>query len=363
MNASDIARYRLLHQQIALTQRQSAVEVVAGLGAMQAQDYRGALWSIGLRLPDATESGIELAIVERAIVRTWPLRGTLHFVAAADVHWLLALLTPRIIANSAHRFRRLELDDKILARGRKLFIRALQGNRQLTREAMLDLLERDGISTANLRGNHILWRLSQEAVICFAARSGKQHAFALLDEWTTRAKHLERDAALAELARRYFTSHGPATLQDFVWWTGLKVSDAKAGLDSVSSELARFSVDGRIYWMPRDLPDRTPSSLTVHLLPGFDEYLLGYKDRSAALDARHAQKIVPGGNGMFLSTLVINGRVAGVWKRVWKKKSIVITALPFARLKRTEKEAFATAAERYGQFVGASISNVGVESP
>ena len=325
---------------------------------MQAQDYPGALWAIGLRLPHATEPAIEQAIAERTIVRTWPMRGTLHFVAATDVRWMLNLMTPRIVANSTPRLRRLGLNEKIFARCRKLFGRALKGDRQLTREAMMDMLERDGISTASQRGLHIIWRLAQEGVLCFAARSGKQHSFALLDEWVTPAKHFERDAALAELARRYFTSHGPATLRDFVWWTGLKVADAKAGLDSISSELSRHSVEGAIYWMPLDLPDRVVASATVHLLPGFDEYLLGYKDRSAVLDPRHASKIVPGGNGMFLPTLVINGRVAGIWKRALKKKSVVITACPFAPMKKVEKDAFAIAAERYGRFVGLAVEIV-----
>jgi len=144
-------------------------------------------------------------------------------------------------------------------------------------------------------------------------------------------------------------------LQDFVWWTGLKVADAKAGLEGVSAELSQRSLDGADYWMPGDLPDRIASSPTMHLLPGFDEYLLGYKDRSAVLGRRHAQKIVPGGNGIFLPTLVSNGRVIGTWKRVLKKKTFVITTCPFTPLKKAEKDAFADAAGHYGRFVGLAV--------
>jgi hypothetical protein len=355
MNPSDIARYRLINQQIALAQCRNAAELLAEFGAMQGQDYPGALWSIGLRLPEATETTVEQAVAGRTIVRTWMMRGTLHFIAARDVHWMLSLLAPRTIASVAHWRRRLELDDRLLGRCRKLFTTALEGGRQLAREHVLDLLEQNKISTASQRGYVILWHLAQEGLICFAARSGKQHGFALLDEWVARPRRLEREAALAELARRYFTSHGPATLADFVWWSGLKVSDARTGLDAISSKLSRHSVDGAIYWMPRDLPDRAGSSAAVYLLPGFDEYLLGYKDRSAVLDARHARKIVPGGNGVFLPTVVINGRVAGIWKRTSRKKSGAVTVTLFKPLKKVEKNALAVAAERFGRFAGMAM--------
>jgi len=355
MDARAIAQWRLVNQQIALARYRKPVEVVAALGAMQAQDYLGTLWAIGLRLPEATEREVAQAIAERKIVRTWPMRGTLHFVAAADVRWMLELLTPRIIAGSASRSQRLELDVTVYARCRKIFIRALEGDRQHTREAMMELLEREGISTTAQRGYHILWRLAQEGLLCFAARSGKQATFALLEEWAPKARSLDRDAALAELARRYFTSHGPATLRDFVWWSGLKMSDAKIAVEYAGSRLARETIDGAVYWMPDDLPEMSKLPRTAYLLPGFDEYLLGYRDRSAVLEPRHAPKILPGSNGMFLPTIVIDGRVVGTWKRVLKKKTVVIAASPFASLKKAEKILLAEAAERYGRFLGMPV--------
>lgn len=320
---------------------------------MQAQDYPGALWSIGLRLPDATADGIELALAERKIVRTWPMRGTLHFVAATDVRWMLELLTPRIIAGSASRARRLELNAAVFARCEKLFVRALEGGGQLSREAMLNLLEAGKISTASQRGYHILWRLAQEGVIVFAARADKSQTFALLEEWVAPAKKMDRDAALAELARRYFTSHGPAMLSDFAGWSGLKVGDARAGI--AAAQLRHEKIGGMDYWMSADgaIPNGNLSG--VHLLPGFDEYLLGYKDRSAVLEAGHARKIVPGGNGMFLPTIVLNGRVIGTWKRAFRKKRVVITSSYFKPVNKTGKQAVAAAAERYGRFLGMPV--------
>jgi hypothetical protein len=341
----------LSNQQIASPGGKTPGDVVAAMGAVQAQDFLGALWAIGLRLPAAMEADIERAIAERTIVRTWPMRGTLHFVAAADVRWMLELLTPRIVAGSAWRHRELELDDTIFSRCRKLFTRALEGGRRLTRDAMYQVLERSRISASGQRGIHVLCRLAQEGLICFGPREGKQPTFVLLDEWVPDSRRLERGEALTELARRYFTSHGPATLADFVWWSGLKVSDARAALEMVSAQLARETIGGATYWMRGDSPLPKIRRAT-HLLPGFDEYLLGYKDRSAVLDLAHAGKIVPGSNGQFLSTIVINGRVVGTWKRELTKKSVVITASPFAALKKTESRALAEAAQRYGKFLG-----------
>jgi Winged helix DNA-binding domain len=355
MTPRDIVYRRLANQQIARPKYRTPHEMVAWLGAMQAQDYLGALWAIGLRQANAAEADIEQAIANRTIVRTWPLRGTLHFVAALDIRWMLELLAPRVIASGRRRQQQLELDDKIIGRIRTLFIRALQGGKQLTRDEMYALLESARISSAGQRGYHILWRLAHEGIICCGARKGKQPTFTLLDEWVPNAKSLQRDEALAELTRRYFTGHGPATLQDFVWWSGLRVSDAMAGLDMVTSTLIKETDSKNAYWMS----PMTLASLDVpakaYLLPGFDEYMLGYKDRTAALDRRHAQKIAPENKGRFMSTMIFNGRVVGTWKRVLNQKAVVLTMKPFTALKKAERHAFAAAAERYGEFIGRPV--------
>jgi hypothetical protein len=355
MTPRDIAHHRLDNQQIVLAADRHPGELVARLGSLQAQDYLGALWAIGLRLPVATEADIEKAIADRKIVRTWPMRGTLHFVAAADVRWMLELLTPRIVAGAARRRQQLELDDTVFARCEKLFIKALQGGRPLMRDEMYEVLSRAGIAMNGQRGYHILWRLAQEGLICFGPRAGKQPTFVLLDEWVSVAKNLPRDRALAELARRYFTSHGPATIQDFVWWSGLTAADAKAGLELASPHLAHETIDGKVYWMAKARPASRQAEASVHLLPGFDQYLLGYRDRGAVLDAQHALKIVPGSNGMFMPTIVSEGRVVGIWKRTLKKNRVVITGSPFTKLSKAEALGFATAAERYGRFLGLPV--------
>lgn len=344
---------RLTHQQIAGSSFTQPEAVVAWLGALQAQDYTGVLWSIGLRMNDATEQTIAQAIADRTIVRTWPMRGTLHFVAAQDVRWLLALLTPRVIAGSAGRYRQLELDDATLVRSKTVISNALQGGKQLTREELLQQLDAAGIATTGQRGYHLLVHAAQQGLICFGVPSGKQQTFVLLDEWLPLTKPLAREEAIVELTRRYFTSHGPATLQDFTGWAGLTVTEAKMGLAGSGDTLMQETVGERTYWLPhqtREIKTETPAA---YLLPGFDEFILGYKDRSAVLDPAFSNHICPGSNGVFQPTMVVDGQVVGTWKRMVKKGKVLITFNPFHPLNDAEHAALAAATARYGAFMRA----------
>ncbi len=353
MKAREIGPLRLAAQGISTPRGSTPATVVAALGAMQAQDYLGALWSIGLRLTDATEVDVEKAIADRSLVRTWPMRGTLHFVAAADVRWMLKLLTPRVVAGSAGRHRQLELDDAVFRRSTKVLVRALKGGQVRTREHLFSALERNGIKPTGQRGIHILSKLAQEGVLCFGPREGKQFTFVLLDEWLPETCQLDRDDAIVEIARRYFTSHGPATLTDFAGWTGLKITEGRKGLEAISGELVKESGQGVEYWMPESLArTASPKSNAVHLLPGFDEFLLGYKDRSAVVPKEHLDKIVPGGNGMFMPTLVRKGQVTGLWRRVLKATSVEVSFMPFGELTSADSRAAEKAAGRYRRFLG-----------
>lgn len=358
----NIPALRLHNQQIAQTRFTQPEQVVAWLGGMQGQDYPGAKWSIALRLPQATDADVVRAIDAGKIIRTWPMRGTLHFVAAQDLRWMLMLTSPRNIAGSASRRRNLELDDNTLARCREVFTKTLQGGKQKSREEMYAALAQANISTEGQRGYHILWSCALHGLICLAATGAKEQNFALLEEWVAPAREKTREEALAELASRYFTSRGPATLQDFVWWSGLSAAEARLGLEAIKSQLAQETVANLVYWMPQDitLPKQETGAFA---LPGFDEYLLGYKDRSAVLDAAHAEKVCPGGNGMFFSTIIIDGRVVGTWKRVIKKAGIEITATAFASLNATDKKRFAVAAKRYGEFLAMPVNILWADSP
>ena len=353
---TEIARQRLVNQRIEGEKFEKPEEVVRWLGAMQAQDYPQALWAIGLRLRSATVADVEQAISEGKIVRTWPMRGTLHFVPPEEARWRLKLSASRILARDGRRLEQLGLDRGILERCKELFYEALGGNRRLTRPEMLQLLEEAGIGTRNQRGYHILWYLSQEGMICPGPMQGKQQTFVLLDEWVPEWRELSREESLAELAGRYFASHGPATVHDLAWWAGLTVTEARSGLEAAMPGLVSEKIDGKEYWMADDAPDHAAhDGSSVHLLPAFDEFLLGYKDRGAVLDVEDAQRVVPGKNGIFFPTIVVGGRVVGTWKRKLKKNAVDITLSPFAHLDDPGERA-TEAARSYGDFVGLPLS-------
>ena len=354
MNPREITRFRLQNQQITAHPSTTPQEVVAALGAMQGQDYRNALWAIGLRLPTSSEADIERAVARAEIVRTWAMRGTLHFVAAADVRWILELLAPRIIAARAYRRRALELDGATLTRSGLLLGQALSERRLLTRSEAMGLLERAGIETAGQRGIHILSHLSLEGLLCQAAFVGREPTFALLDTWVPEAATMEREAALGELGRRYFRGHGPATLQDFVWWSGLTVAEARTALETAMPRLTRAQVGDAVYWMGTSAPPAPSGPQDVHVLPGFDEYVLGYRDREVVMDAAYAQRVVPGGNGVFRPAIVVNGRVVGTWRLGNKVRAASVVEL-FSSLDAATSDAIAQTLRDYDGFArGAS---------
>lgn len=358
MTDQEIAQARLVNQQIVQAQARSPGEVVAALGAMQAQDYNAALWAVGVRLPGSTEAVIEQAIADGSIIRTWPLRGTLHFVAAADARWMVNLLGPQIAAGSLRRRQQLDLDDAALARSREVLVEGLQDGQPRTREDLLALLETSGIATGGQRGYHILWQQALAGVICCGPRQGKQQTFVLLDKWAPNARQLDRAEALGELAVRYFSGHGPATLQDFVWWSGLRVGDARIGIELAAPQLAQAEVDGVTYWMAQTTPMAQASAAHTVFLPGFDEYMLGYRQRGAVLDPQHAQKIVPGSNGIFRPILVMDGRIVGTWKRTIKRNKVIIEVSPFEPLDAAQAHTLSPAADQYGAFIGREVELV-----
>lgn len=351
MTTLDLVQQRLQNQQLSQPTFTTPAAVVQWLGAMQGQDYAGAKWAVGLRLPGSTDAAIAEAFNTKTIVRTWALRGTLHLVAATDLRWLLALLGPRLIAGNARRYRELQLDEATLVRGNDLLAGALQGGQPLDRPALFAMLEQQGIATTGQRGVYMLQRASLDGLICQGSAVRNVPTFMALDESILQGKTLTREEALAELAQRYFTSHGPATLKDFIWWSGLSAGDARAGLAASSAQLQQITVDGQAYWLAQQ-PSTTPHlSQPLYLLPGFDEYLLGYVDRSAVLDPQYANRIVPGGNGVFYPTIVSNGQVVGTWQRTFKKGTVVMTPQPFTTLQPGEQEAFVSAAERFGAYL------------
>jgi hypothetical protein len=348
---ASLTRARLLHQRIARPRESTVADLVRWMGAVQAQDYLGSLWAVGLRLPDFTEADVEKAVAERAIVRTWPMRGTLHYVAASDVRWMLPLLTPRVIARSARRHRQLGLDDVALKRSRHALERALRGGRALTRSETYAVIERAGVSTEGQRGIHIVAHLAQRGVLCYGPRQGRQPTFVLLDEWVPASPERPREAALADLAARYFASHGPATLHDFAWWSGLLLPDARAGIDAARAGLVKETIAGRSCWSARSSPARLRTGPVAALLPPWDEYVVAYKDRAAALGhlpQEEARVRYAVGNWL----VVVDGRVCGAWRRTLTPLTVRVALDFWTRVTPARRRAVREATARYARFLG-----------
>jgi hypothetical protein len=343
---------RMAAQRIGASEFTTPRDAVRWMLAMQGQDFTGVRWSVGLRHVDGTEAGVAAALDAGEIVRSWPLRGTLHLVAAEDLGWMLRLTAPRMMASAPRRRASLGITDADVERARTAASTALTGRRVLTRGALLATIDGAGVSTGGQRGYHLLWYLAQTGTLVLGPTDGRQQTFALLADWVPNPRVLEHDEALGELALRYFRSHGPATDKDLARWSGLTLGDVRRGLAICGGRLTTLDLGGSTYQVaPETLALAAPPA-RVHLLPGFDEYLLGYGDRTAALAPEHSEAIVPGGNGMFKPTIVVDGEVVGTWRRRVKAGEIVIEPAPFGRLSGRDRNALDEAARAYGAFIG-----------
>ncbi|WP_394771055.1 winged helix DNA-binding domain-containing protein [Lacisediminihabitans sp.] len=348
VSANDVLRMRLASQLIGGPSLAPAA-VVTHMLATQAQDFAQALWAIGVRSPGSTRSSVLDALRSGDVVRSWPFRGTLMFVPAEDLGWMLGISAHRALSAAAARHRMLELDDASLSEARDLTVAALEGGRMLGRDDYFAMLEGHGIRTTAQRGVHIIWVLAQTGVVCWGPPLGTQQGLVLVDEWVQSPRVLGRDEALRELVVRYFTGHGPATLRDLAWWAKGTIADLRAGIALAGDALEQLSHEGTAYWRLAGSPDpaRWPA---LSMLPGFDEYLLGYQARDLPLAEEHSAKIVPGNNGIFLPTIVVNGRVVGTWKRAFRGASITVTPEPFTGLSASNTAALERATKRYTSF-------------
>jgi hypothetical protein len=343
---------RLAAQRIGASEFTTPGDAVRWMLALQGQDFAGARWSVGLRHVDATEAGVSAALDAGEIVRSWPIRGTLHLVAAEDLGWMLRLTATRMTVSADRRRASLGITEADVERARTAARDALTGRRVLTRDALLATIHAAGVSTGGQRGYHLLWHLARTGTLVLGSTDGRQQTFALLDDWVPNPRRLEHDEALGQLALRYFRSHGPATDRDLARWSGLTLGDVRRGLAICGKRLTTLDLGGTTYRVAPETLAFAPPPARVHLLPGFDEYLLGYGDRSAALAPEHSEAIVPGGNGMFKSTIVVDGEVAGTWGRRVKAGEIVIEPAPFGRLSGRDRKALEEAARAYGAFIG-----------
>ncbi|HEX5740415.1 MAG TPA: winged helix DNA-binding domain-containing protein [Pilimelia sp.] len=310
-----------------------AAAAVRHLLAVQAQDLPQALTCVALRLRAADTTAVTAALDTGHIVRSWPMRGTLHLVAAEDLAWLQTLTTPRLIAQAAKRRAALGLDDAALHQARHTALAALADRGRLSREALYQVWREAGLPTDGQRGYHMLWHTAQTGAVCFGPTAGSAQLIVAAADWIPAAAPQPRPQALAQLALRYFRGHGPATVADLARWAGLPIGELRPAVAQVRDELDTWTAGGVVHYLdpavPQRLADHRGDSRRVWLLPGFDEFILGYADRSCCLPAAYAHRIVPGGNGVFRPTVVADGAVVGVWRHEGRGARRRLTAEPF----------------------------------
>lgn len=337
--------------------------VVQWFGAMQAQDVASGHWSFGVRLPGLTEADITAATEERQIVRTWPMRGTIHFVPPADAHWMLEVTGARQLRGMGPRWARLGIDEAMVRRAADVLGSALAGGGLLTRAECIEVLNAAGLEPTGQRAYHYLWWASQTGVTVIGPQRGKEQTFALLDDWAPEPNRPDHEEALAILAERYFRSHGPASLKDFAGWTALTMAEARRGVAGAGESLVGVEVEGQ----PMVIAAAALTGITSHVaaadvgrgsallvLPGFDEYLLGFKDRSLMADPATMAAVIPGGNGVFRNTVVVDGQVRATWRRSVKAKRVDVEVLPLGGWRPTQVQRTRLVAvfDRFGAFLG-----------
>ena len=347
----DVVDRRLRNQRLIAGRGASPEAVVAGLGAVQAQDYLGAKWAVGQRA-GCSDARVEEALDRGAILRTHVLRPTWHFVAPGDIRWLLALTAPRVHSLNAPYYRQAGLDARVFARSDAAMAKALQGRRHLTRDELQAALRDAGIPADGLRLALLIMHAELGAVACSGRRRGKQFTYAALDERAPSARALPPDEGLAELARRYFASHGPARPQDFAWWSGLRIADAQEAIRMLGAALESRHVGDDTYWVAAGRARRTrPVSPRVHLLPSYDEYVVAYRNHAPIVEAAHAKALSIRGGFVGASVLTIDGRVAGSWRRTLGRGGVLVEARLLTPLDDDAQSALEREAQRYGQFL------------
>jgi len=350
----DIAATRIRNHKLDHPDLRTPEAAVAWLGAVQAQEYAAARWALGLRTRNTTDADVARACDEGRILRIHILRPTWHFVAPADIRWMLSVSGPRVNAINAHYYGKLGLDDGIFARSRRAIERALAKGQHLTRLELAGALSQTGIEASGQRLAYLMMRAELDGVICNGACRGKQFTYALLDERSPGLSRVPRDETLAMLAARYFTSHGPATLRDFGWWSGLTVKDARSGIQGAGAALRRVTIDDHVHWLAASGKGQSKVEPSVFLLPVYDEYLIAYKVRESIRDLERPSSVPV--HIEFPHFLIINGKLRGTWKRTSRAGHVEIELSLFRPLTNAEWNDLESEADRYGSFIGAAVS-------
>lgn len=348
MKQTAIINQRLLNQQIAATSVKTPHELVSWLGPMQSQDFGMAKWAIGLRLPGLRDVDVEDAFNKGAILRTHMMRPTWHFVTPEDIGWIQKLTAHRVHAASASMYRKTGMNSKMFARCNDLLAKILQGNNYLTRDEIKTELQKIKLKPDNLQMVYLLMNAELECLICSGPRKGRQFTYALLEERAPVTGPRDREEALAKFTERYFASRGPATLQDFAWWSGFTIKEAREGVAMLSGDFAEETVDGKAYIFQPGKAILPARAQTTFLLPDFDEYGISYKDRSVMSGSKTAALDKRGGNVIFNHVVVVDGMIAGTWQRM---KNNAVEVMPFSPLSKAKQQALRAAVKKYEAFI------------
>ena len=356
-DAERIVRRRLRAQRLSGTPFASPVEAVGWFVAVQAQDWPAAAWAIGQRSRSASAASIDSLLGSGALLRTHLLRPTWHAVLPEDVRPLLALSGRRVRRSQAARRRELGIDDEaLLSRAEAAFAEALRGGQQLTRAQLAEVLTAAGIDPGGQRLPHLLLVAEADQVVISGGRRGRQLTWALFAERVAPQDVRPETDLVRELAVRYMRSRGPATLDDFAWWSGLPASQARRGLEAAGKELREEAIGGVGHWSHAGAGTPRGAAQPAHLLPNFDEYTVAYRDRSAVLHPGRPHDPGIFGFGSILSNAVyIGGRLAGAWRRTQAGAQLSVEVRLLGRVSPAEEAAIAAAAERYGAFHGRPV--------
>lgn len=327
MDLTNIVSLRLNNQWLHQSPALDIPEIVSRMGALQAQDFAMSKWALGIRKPGAFETEIETAFNSGSIVRTHVMRPTWHTVAASDIYWMQDLSAKRIKGSAKGRLKELELTPEVLSRFYSILEKTLAGNNHHTRDELVSLFEQNSIANYDNRMSHILILAEQDGLICSGKIKQGKTTYALLEEWVPQKSNISREEALEKLARKYFSSHGPATLTDFQWWSGLSLSEVRKALNLIQHDFLSENIGSETYWFSHTITSSVPEN-TIHLLPAFDECIISYKDRTATLTVDHHKKAVTR-NGIFHPVILHNGKAVGIWKRTIKNQKVTIDIHPF----------------------------------
>ena len=350
MTLPEISNIRLINQQIASAKFSRIKEIAGWMGAIQAQDYSMAKWAFGTRLPGSTEKEVETALDKGEIIRTHLLRPTWHIVSSDDIYWMLELTAPAIRSSMKSRHRELELTVPVLKKYLDLIQRSLEDGSHLTREELVSIMKKEKIATENNRASHILFIAELEGIICNGVIKNKKQTYALLNERVQKKEDFTKEEALEKLAKKYFHSHSPATLQDFTWWSGLPVRDARNALEMAKSNFISEKTDTNTYWLSSSFSGELKDENQVYLLPAYDEFMISYKDRTPSLSLIHNKKAISS-NGIFRPIIIFNSQVAGLWKRTLIKDKVRVETFLFKQVSKSIKGQIEKKADSFGKFL------------